>query len=79
MENFELPIHYKGRDYVFPAKIVRYGYNYKILVEINSTELFFERDEECNWRVILEQEPVRPSLDKELIREMLQCLEQVSP
>ena len=49
-EGFEIPVMYNGKEEQFPAKLLAYGYSYKIEVEINNSLILFEPDEERNWR-----------------------------
>ena len=49
-EGFEIPVTYNGREKHFPARLLTYGYSYKIEVEINDSLILFEPDEERNWR-----------------------------
>ena len=49
-EGFEIPVMYNGKEEQFPARLLAYGYSYKIEVEINNSLILFEPDEERNWR-----------------------------
>jgi len=51
-EGFELPVHYNGKELLFPAKFVRFGYSYRIEVNVNGTTVSFEKDEQREWRAI---------------------------
>ena len=55
-EKFELPVIYNGKQLLFPAKLIRIGYTYKIEVDVHGTPIFFEPDEERNWRAIMHSE-----------------------
>lgn len=52
-ESFELPVDYLGKQLLLPARLLSFGYAYKIEVEAESVLLVFERDEERNWRALL--------------------------
>jgi hypothetical protein len=49
-EGFQIPVTYNGKEAQFPARLLAYGYSYKIEVEINDALILFEPDEERNWR-----------------------------
>jgi len=49
-ESFDLPVTYNGKEEQFPAKLVKFGYSYRIEVEIDESIILFEPDEERNWR-----------------------------
>lgn len=53
-ETFDLPVFYNNEEILLPAQLHQYGYTYKIEVEVNGRSIFFERDEERNWRAIAE-------------------------
>lgn len=52
-EEFDIPVHYKGEDLVFTATLHNYGYSYKIHVDVYGIDVFFEPDEERNYRVVI--------------------------
>ena len=49
-DSFDLPVTYNGKEEQFPAKLVKFGYSYRIEVEIDESIILFEPDEERNWR-----------------------------
>ncbi len=49
---FQLPIFYKGEQLSFTANLIRVGYRYQFQVKINEQKIFFEPDEERNYRAI---------------------------
>jgi hypothetical protein len=71
-DNFELPVIFNGREVTFPVRLLQYGYTFKLELEIEGTKLFFERDEESNWRAILSYEDVQAN--KKLNMELLQAI-----
>lgn len=77
-ESFELPVQYKGKELLLPAQLHQFGYSYKIEVEINGCSLFFERDDERNWRALIETE-VHPNekLGSELLEAIAASLEEL--
>jgi hypothetical protein len=50
---FTIPVHYKGADREFEARLQTLGYTHRFLVMIDGTEVIFERDEERNFRAII--------------------------
>jgi hypothetical protein len=66
-EDFELPVNYKGKELLLPARLLHLGYIYKIEVDCNEATISFERDDERNWRAladpeILEKNKPKPDL-----------------
>ena len=51
-ETFEITVPHKGKDLLFPVKIIRYGYVHRIQIEINGSIVFLEKDEEGHYRAI---------------------------
>jgi hypothetical protein len=78
-ESFELPVVFNNKEMLLPAQLHQYGYSFKIEVEVNGTAVFFERDEERNWRAMVEPSDVEmnSSLSKEVLQAILTSIEQV--
>lgn len=76
MEDFTIPVNYKGKEYQFPAKMLNYGYVVKLQVTIEGTELIFEPDEERNWRALISFEEVQANkkLDTELLKAIAEVI-----
>ena len=53
-DDFEIPVTYKGKEQNFTARLLQYGYSYKIEVDVKGVPVRFDRDEERNWRAIIE-------------------------
>jgi hypothetical protein len=53
-EPFELPVDFRNEEVLFPARLVKRGYYYKMEVEVKGQTLVFEPDEEGCWRALLE-------------------------
>jgi hypothetical protein len=51
-EGFELPVLFNNVELSFPAKLLNYGYSYKLEVDIEGEKILFEPDEERNWRAL---------------------------
>lgn len=52
-ENFSIDILHNGAKLSFDAKLVSFGYTYKILVNVNDIEVSFEPDDGGNYRAIV--------------------------
>lgn len=55
-DSFELPVEYKGEQFVFKAALVVYGFTHQFNVDVNGQKIVFEPDEEGNYRVIVNAE-----------------------
>ena len=56
--DLEVPVTYKNQELIFNAKFIQFGYSYKFEVDVNGTIVFFEPDEERDFRAIVD-----PSID----------------
>ncbi|MGH1516807.1 hypothetical protein [Chryseobacterium sp. JK1] len=72
MEEFEVPVTYKGKELVFSARLGAFTYGYKIYVDVDGTEVVFERDDEGNLRVLLSEADSNPPVEKELIQSIVE-------
>lgn len=55
MDNFELPISYNGKEYLFATKVIKQAYTERFEVSINGHAIIFEPDEEGKYRAILNE------------------------
>lgn len=66
-EGFKLPVVYKGQEREFEATLITTGYTHRFHVDIDGVGLYFEPDEERNYRAILDEkaiaEQLRPNVD----------------
>lgn len=69
MQDFEIPVFYQGKELLFSAHLLSMGFIYKIEVDVNSINIQFERDEENEWRAIVNQENTK-NIDVDLIKEI---------
>ena len=69
-EDFILPVTFNDDEIELPARLLAYGYSFKIEVDINDTKVQFERDEERNWRALISYEEVQANrkLNGELLK-----------
>lgn len=54
---FIITVAYKGQDRDFEAELLQMGYIHKFHVIVEGANIFFERDEEGNYRAILQEDP----------------------
>lgn len=74
-EPFELPVVYKGRELLLPARLVKTGYTYRIYVLAAEQEIIFEPDEERNFRAMVEN-GTGGNVPAELLQVIVEALEQ---
>ncbi len=76
MDNsFEITIAYNGKEYLFPASLITYGYSYRIEANIFDTLVNFEPDEEGNYRALIDPgEMVAGKITKELLQLIVEQL-----
>jgi hypothetical protein len=78
-EGFEIPVTYKGKELLFPARLVSFGYTHKIEVDVYGALVHFERDEEREWRALMvsEENQGDQHLDVELLQQLILSLERI--
>lgn len=78
-EGFELPVHYKGEELLFPGQLHLYGYTQKIEILVHGVSVLYERDEESNWRAIVDAEELEKNrtLNAELLEAIAEAIEEV--
>jgi hypothetical protein len=52
-EPFELPVTFNGEEILFPAELWAMGFSYKIKIIVDGIDIFFEPDEEKNYRATI--------------------------
>jgi hypothetical protein len=52
-DTFILPVLFNGKEMEFPARLLQYGYTFKLEIDIAGTKVLFEPDEERNWRALI--------------------------
>jgi hypothetical protein len=55
-EPFIISANYKGADREFEGRLQVFGYSHRFHVDVDGTEVLFERDEEGNYRAIVPPE-----------------------
>ncbi len=75
-ETFEIPVNYKNQEFSFKAHILRYGYIHHIIVDVDGTNITIERDEEGNYRALVNPEKINDNkIDIELLEAIVGVLE----
>ena len=74
--DLEVPVTYKNQELIFNAKFIQFGYSYKFEVDVNGIIVFFEPDEERNFRAIVDPtiDHGNHKIDKELIKLIAEAL-----
>src|SRR3712207_6777600 len=66
---FQIPVTHENQELTFKAHSMRFGYVNHILVEVNGTTVTIERDEEGNFRALVDPEKVKDAkVDFELVK-----------
>lgn len=78
--NFEIPITYKRREITFSASLISSGYTYKIMVDVYGKSISFERDEERNFRAVINWDELyeTDNIDKELLKVIAESIESIT-
>jgi hypothetical protein len=76
-ESFDLPVTYNGKEYQFAASFHQLGYIYRIIVNVNGTEISFERDEERNWRALVNMEDIDKRVETGLLQSIADTIEEL--
>jgi hypothetical protein len=71
-EGFELPVVVNNTEHSFPARLLNYGYSYKLEVDIDGTKVIFEPDEEQNWRALITNEDL--AANKKINTDLLKAI-----
>ena len=75
-DDLEVPVTFKNQELIFYAKFIQFGYSYKFEVDVNGIIVFFEPDEERNFRSIIApmNDHANHNIDKELIQLIAETL-----
>ena len=58
-EPFIISVFYKGKKWDFEARLQKWGFSHRFLIEVAGIPLVFERDEEGSYRAVLFPETAR--------------------
>ena len=76
-EPFDLPVMYKGEEQLLPAQLVQQGYTHKFEVLVHGTAIYFEPDEEGNYRALVDPESIDKTINLELLQAIAAAIEKV--
>jgi hypothetical protein len=78
-EGFGIPVIYKGKELLFPANLVSFGWTHRIEVDVNGTKVSFERDENREWRALISPEDLdsHPNVDVQLLIAIGESIEEI--
>jgi len=76
-ESFTFSILYKNQERNFDAVLQQYGYSYRITIPIDGMDIFFEPDEERNYRAILPDAAGNKKVDAQLLQTIATRLEEI--
>jgi hypothetical protein len=78
-DEFALGVTFKGKDLEFPARVLAYGYSFKLEVDIEGTKVQFEPDEERNWRALISYEDAmnNKKLNPDLLETIARVIEEI--
>lgn len=80
-EDLMLPVTYKGKELLFPLKVVPQGYVYRFVVQIDELEVIFEKDDGGEYRaVIAKPDEYKGKLpDRELLEAVCEVIVSIRP
>ena len=74
-EMFELPVQYNNQEFLFPAELQQSGYSHRFRVEVYGQDVFFEPDEERNYRALIDPEQMTTDISVELLQAIASTIE----
>lgn len=79
-EEFELPVEYKGHQYLFKTTLLVFGFTHKFRVDVNGQLIIFEPDEERNYRAVLDYRDIdsNKKIDFELLKKIVGVIEEIA-
>ena len=78
-DEFQIPVIINGKELSFSASIIASGYITKIAVKIYGETVFYEPDEEGQYRALISNESLNnePQINVELLKEIAKTIESV--
>jgi hypothetical protein len=79
-DELTLSIEHKGEQKDYQARLVQFGYSYRIVVTVNDVGIYFEPDEERNFRIVAipeQDEKLLRKIDKNVLSLLKEKLEEV--
>jgi hypothetical protein len=79
LQEFELPVSYRGEERLFPAALQASRFNHQFLVDVYGLEILFEPDEERNYRAMIDPELLDKNrkIDAALLQAIAEAIEAV--
>ena len=75
-ETFEIPVRYKGKELLYTAAVIRYGYVHRIKIDVEGQIIFLEKDEQGNYRAIGDENNNK-DIDRELVQAIVSSVEAI--
>ena len=76
-DEFELPVLYKEEELLFPARLQQTGYTHRFEVDVYGTRVYFEPDEERNYRAVLDPAQLENTVPLDLLQAISTGIEAV--
>ena len=78
-ENFDIDVLYNDEELTLPCKLLKFGYSYKIEVDLRGTKILFEPDEERKWRASIPYEEINSNkkIDKSLLTTIASTIDEL--
>jgi hypothetical protein len=77
MEEFEVPVMYKGKELLFNGKLATFSHGYKLYVDVDGTEVVIERDDHGDLRALLPDLASEKTIDKGLIEAIIEVFKEL--
>ncbi len=77
-ETFQILVTYRGKELQFDAQLLQFGYIRKIQVDVNGIIVFIEKDDEGNYRAVINDLQSENKIDKTLIKTIVESLQTLS-
>jgi hypothetical protein len=74
-EGFELPVTYQNKELMFPAELQQTGYSHRFRVDVYGQDVFFEPDEERNYRALIDPEKITKYISAGLLQAIAETIE----
>ena len=74
-----MPVTYKGREQIFKVTLQVFGFTYRLVVDVHGQFINFERDEERNFRAVLNYEDANKAatIDHDLVKAIGDAIETI--
>lgn len=69
-----MPVRYNGKEWSFKGRLATFGYVYKFYIVVDGRELVFEKDDEGQYRVLIEKDDKHKPVDADLMQAVIEAL-----